>query len=815
MHGTRGRRLVQRLSVALVTFVGLPLLGCGGGGGGGAGAPPPPPPPGGDVNPFVMGPITGQVARSELEGPGAPLALTLLTPYGRSPVGPDGSYAVTGFVNGPTPAMVVDADGTPRTFAFVAPSGGRIDNALAAKSLALVASKGMFLLPEVRARYWSNLGSAPEVGQAAGDLAGLGGHLAGDPAATQAVFRLRIGTLVARLGQVVAPQMRVTPPDGRSGITVLQQGLDDIVVVNAFRRRAHAFVERVAIVRADDSEEVRQDAIADFPVASVAVPSSLSAAVADAGTVLGDSNSAFTGNVAYVDTSTAPLHLDLLPADAKRTTYRVVAVGPGATLGTVANLTPAMESRLSTLWAETIGLDVLIPLFMNLAGPMLNKNLETQGILNAAEREQALILVMDMARLLLLTPTVAAAVEAGDIQNAISQCINTAMTSAGFASMRNQVITHLILSMAPNADADVVADFMKGLGKLLQWLDYGLQGADWVAIAAGIAKSSRYEEFLVDVTKVRVRLSPQAAKISVKGRETFTATVPDATGSEAPLVTYRFRLTSGTAGLRLENPTNGQTGTELGSSTGTMVVESFNHTVTTGALEVEAIVDDAGTANDYSLGTAHAVIHVVDDKAVLSPAKSSIRPDGSQPLRVRITNPDPGSQYMFRWSCTDGVGSIDVGTDTTSRSWVTYTSSGPLGSDTISVRLLQHGPGGLVEIGRSSATVLVEEEPTIVPATYRAMLNGLGGCYAIVSFARPAGFTSFRLVGVGGYDYAYWGESIVLGGGEQIPASSAIDLGAGNLGWGLSAGGSANPAEYIPWMDSRFGGFSFYVEASR
>jgi hypothetical protein len=169
---------------------------------------------------------------------------------------------------------------------------------------------------------------------------------------------------------------------------------------------------------------------------------------------------------------------------------------------------------------------------------------------------------------------------------------------------------------------------------------------------------------------------------------------------------------------------------------------------------------------------------------------------------------------MFVWSGTNKFGSIDRGMQMTALNAATYTSSGGAGSDQVTVNVFQQGSSGVVRIGQATATVLVEDEPTILPATYKATVVDFS-CYGVVSFAKPAGFTSFTLIGEGGYDVAYYADKIRLGGTPLQLIDGTLDLGSGTLGWALSSGSSSTPGDFIPWMDARFGGFSFYVQASR
>jgi hypothetical protein len=86
--------------------------------------------------------------------------------------------------------------------------------------------------------------------------------------------------------------------------------------------------------------------------------------------------------------------------------------------------------------------------------------------------------------------------------------------------------------------------------------------------------------------------------------------------------------------VQLKNPVNGMIAEELGSSSGAMIAESANHMVGMAALEVEAVMIPNGTQTEMSLGKAYATINGVNDKAVLTPAKSSIKPKTSQVLLV-------------------------------------------------------------------------------------------------------------------------------------------------------------------------------------
>lgn len=797
------------LLFAVLSIMGA---GCGGHGGsamsGGGG---------GDGDAFVVGPVQGTIELSELQGRGdrGTGPLTVLTPIGKTQVGDDGRFTVSGFVNSQTPAIVLDSENRIQSFAYIS-QGDTWDTGLAAKSLTYVSTKAALFLPAFREVYFQNLGDAPEVQELRQDLVTLGGHLGtSSPEEFRQILANRLTPFFDRLRN--GGRALIDPPGGQSGIEVLQQGLNEIYVVNHYRRRAHAFVERIEVTDENGLVTSYQQPYFDFSIDPIANPSSLNAALADAGTILGSGNSLFTGNVAWVPTQSEPRQLTLVPPTAQKVKYRYVVVGPGIPNDAIPNITNDMREAARNKWVDTLTLDVVIPLVMTLAGPMIGSNNHLNDRWDAQDIAQIIALAKDIANLALAYPQIQAKYDSGDIVGCINDTIGLVMGSEGFNVARTKLMRFLILKFAPNADETVVNEFLENLGKVLQFVDWGLQAADIAAISGSIAASKWAEEFTVTITRARVKLTPQAATISVMNSADLLATVPDATGDEAPLIYYKFKMLSGANLAHLKNLTSGATGSELTSSDGRVQVASLHHTPGTVQIEVEAFVNQPGD-EDTSLGTASARVEIVHDKAVLRPAKVSVLPNGSHTFTCTINNPGPNSRYMFKWRTSGTFGTIDAPQEVTADNNTVYTSNGSIGTDTITVEVWQHSPGGLVKIGEAKSEVLVEARTSIVPATYSYVIPNSTTFYAIVSFAKPSWATKFKLRGVGGYDPAYYGASIT----SVVPPTQLVgiyagiyhDLGPGNLGWTLSGGSGPNPEQSIPWSDYRFGGFSFYVECS-
>lgn len=803
-------RIRDKLILAVLPFLGISCGGHGGssisGGGGGSGK---------DI--FAMGPVQGTIDIGELRGRGAAGLgrMTILTPIGESEVDENGRFTVSGFVNGQTPALLIDDQNRLRSFAYIS-NGDIVDTGLVAKSVAYLTTKAAFFLPAFRKVYFENLGTAEEVQDLRDDLITGGGHLGtGSPEYVRTSITNHLAPLFDRLR--TGGRATIAPPGGQSGIEVLQQGLNEVFVVNHYRRRAHAFVERIEVTDENGQVVGHQDPFFDFAIDPVANPSSLNAALADAGTILGSGNSVFTGNVAWAATQSEPRRLELIPPTAQNVKYRYVIVGPGLPNSSVQNVTEAMREAERNKWKETIALDVVFPLIMTLAGPMLGSNNHLNDRWDAQDVAQFIAFVKDVASVLVASPQIQSKYEAGDIAGCINDAIGLLLGSEAFNVARTHLLRFFILKTAPNADEAVVNEFLENLGKLLQYIDWGLQAADYAAISRSIVASKRAEEFTVAITRARVKLTPQAATMSVMGTVDLLATVPDATGDEAPLIYYKYKMLSGTNLGHFKNPASGATGSEMSSADGRIQIVSLHHTPGTVQVEVEAFLNEPGDT-DLSMGKASAVVEIIHDKAVLRPAKVSVLPNGSHTFTCTINNRGPNSQYMYKWRTSGSFGTIDAPQEVTARDSTVYSSTGGVGTDSITVEVWQQSPRGLVKIGEAKSEVLVENRTSIVPATYRPVIPNSTTFYAIVSFAKPSWANSFRLRGVGGYDPAYYGANITLVTQPTqlvgLYAGIYVDLGPGNLGWTLSGGSGPNPEQSIPWSDYRFGGFSYFVECS-
>lgn len=815
---------VPRLTRPKFLLIATVLLGCGGGGS----LITPPADSGGGADLLKTGLVSGQFALTDLtRSRAATTSYKITTPLGSSPIGADGSFSVKSITTSPTPAIVTDNTGAVVSFAYIDSTNRNITNADVARSMSMLSLRAKNLDPTLRKRLWTSLKSATEVSALSSSFASLGGHLTGAQADLINRQSTHLQPIVNSLKGSGNRGIVVDPAEGGSGVSVLQTGLNQAYAQNSARRRTWVFVDRIEVKAADGTVSPRMDSITDFALGQVSNPQNINSALADAGTVLGDQyaggNPAYTGNVAWVPVQSAPLTLEVLPSDAIYTKYRFMVVGPGSTKNAPASLREEWKAKRTSLLVESFVMDLMLPWISLATGPLGEKALGADKLTDP-RFVLALSGLKDVVNAAIATPSINAQIDSGDYAGAWQSLMNYALGSEAFGRARDQIATYLFAqameAAGENFDDAVFGDFMKSIGGLMSKVDLALQGFDTAVVVKNWATADAYLPFNVTVTNAKVKLSPQSAKLSFKSTVDLQATVPDATGDEAPYIQYNFTMT-GQNSQYFTNITSGANGTSMSSSNGAVRVTSPDRQTATIDVTVEAIVKKPGEA-DRSLGKANAKVKVVNDKAVLYPAKSSIKPNASQNFEVRVNNVGATSQYMFKWKTTGTVGKLSSTTSEPSANPnATYTANGSTGQDTVTVDVYQQSDQGLVFLTTAKATIKVEEEPLIIPATYSPIISDTGyGCLAVVQFTPIPGYTKYALYGEGGFDANYYGESIlVTSGAKSILSNGAGDVNlGGNLGWGLSGASGAQPGpwdSYLKWFDGRFKAFSFYVVASK
>src|SRR5689334_23075407 len=124
--------MAKHVFQALAALVVLTLaVACGGGGGGFGGG-------GGLTSDWHPGLITGSAAELTASGRSLNPPSKIITPLGEAKIADDGSFSVVGYVDAPSPAMLLDAGDNVVGMAMIEQGAAEIDNALQARSIAFL-----------------------------------------------------------------------------------------------------------------------------------------------------------------------------------------------------------------------------------------------------------------------------------------------------------------------------------------------------------------------------------------------------------------------------------------------------------------------------------------------------------------------------------------------------------------------------------------------------------------------------------------------------------------------------------------------------
>lgn len=237
-------------------------------------------------------------------------------------------------------------------------------------------------------------------------------------------------------------------------------------------------------------------------------------------------------------------------------------------------------------------------------------------------------------------------------------------------------------------------------------------------------------------TKTVLNAVPVTSVITVgKGSPTLTSPVIAAIGDVVPIVATAPKL-AGATGYEYH-----WTNTALGGTlTGSGGVDTFVDTVaptTTGSTDTTSYLAKTGGKTDTiglevfavtptgktSLGKVSTTVLVRTPRPIFGPATSTIANDKTVTLAVTFpSGVDPNATYQYSWKNTAMVGHITDGTvgnlDTFSGSIpsVTYTANHTgLGSDTVSVGIVETLGNKTIDLGTQTALVTIAPAPTPTP----------------------------------------------------------------------------------------------------
>ncbi len=459
-----------------------------------------------------------------------------------------------------------------------------------------------------------------------------------DPAISSALQQVRgvLSAASSKFANLIKPRGLTVKPDApKSGILVKKADANQIILENAYRRRAVAFIDKLSYVPSAGGSSI--DAFEANPTLDrdLPVPNGVQGVFSGTADVLLYASSFFFANInasfPYQAVATDKIALKLKPDDAKSTTYRVKVVGAGATTGDLSILTLAQLETRSKIIKQTFVLDLILPLITNvvlsavtLQDPKTGKDLIDNAFANALKSSQSTPLgdALTVVTNELLAPKVSQLLENGNWSSAFFEATailgnSTTAKTAIFNLVK--VLLQKIIKDAAFATATKAVFVEASLSEALFILaiaDIKLTSDDIVKHQiADILNSSSVESFEVTVDAAKVRLTPSNHRLGKRKMQLFSAEVEDT--AQFPGMRYEWTLVGGHGQIISSDGTTGST-----AVTGTKGVYYVSRdTLGEDTLKVKVLGIDG--APPSQIGEASASITVEDAKLEVNPGSVS------------------------------------------------------------------------------------------------------------------------------------------------------------------------------------------------
>ena len=465
-------------------------------------------------------------------------------------------------------------------------------------------------------------------------------------------------------------------PDQQSGLNVQQDPPFAAHVLNSYRRRTYAFVERVShgnLVNQTVVDTPDPAPVTDFEVPPVVgVNSGVTGAVSDI-------FNAYFGNqpTAYA-TITAPTDLPgtfsiPLVSGSDKTTYQVTIVGPGGSSDNtgVSSLTSAQYTQMVRISVAGFVADALVPFLANYA---FGSDLQTGGTGRVASStlQQFKVniiqnLEVDILGYLNSTPGLQDKILAGNYKDVM---VDMLTTTAGSNTLREFLTSSVEAASAYYASkgwasgtftaaANSFNVIINAAGGLLQVFDSGIYGAQ-------LANASKVSRWTIAVNKPKVALNPGTTTIDVGGDVSFKVDVPGV--DDTTSYSYSWSSTGKVGDLSEVGGGNRrhQTMPPYCSSSNQAIFVYLSGS-TPGATDAVAVdVYNGGNCaqgKGQLLGTGTASVTLASNPVGISPQNPQVVAGTTQVFTVKSSDTSYFTGTSFRWVLDRGVDLYGEGRD--------------------------------------------------------------------------------------------------------------------------------------------------------
>ncbi len=458
------------------------------------------------------------------------------------------------------------------------------------------------------------------------------------------------------------PMALLVNPGAQSGENVEQLPPFQADITNNYRRRTHAFVQRISDTAAGSTTPVPDPLdVTDFEVSPV---------TGLAGGVVGtveDIYAAYWGNTtaAYAPTTSDPFSLPLTTGFAK-TTYQVTIVGPGP--GNLSLINTLTDQQATTQVQVSVGgfvTDALIPFASNfLFGSGFTSVGENAG--SAAIAQQAGFvadwrkdLTNDLLNALSQAPTIQNLIIQGNYGAALKAMFYDTVTAS--QAYRNLLITAVQQAATKGWAPTLATPALQAFNNVLNAAGGVLQIFDSSVYVTELFASDAVDQWSIVVTSQKVTLSPNPVTLNQFGTgfQLLTANVP---GADTTGYSYYWTNTGNAGNL---TPISGSATTTpntgfCSSSNQVDYVASPIPILTLPVIDTVTVqaFTGANCVAANQLGSATAAVTVSPNGVTLNPAASFIAQTAQQPLTAKVTQAASTAGFSYLWTTTGTVGTL-------------------------------------------------------------------------------------------------------------------------------------------------------------
>jgi hypothetical protein len=506
--------------------------------------------------------------------------------------------------------------------------------------------------------------------------------------------------------------MTVDPGEQQSGIDIdISEGINSIKIRNSSRRRNYIYIDRMSYISAAGDEVTSKTQTIEF---DGPCPSG----VANINTTLA---TLAQGNYAYSAKTSDLYNLDVYPADAKSTKYKVTAVGPGHLRpDDYDTLTDERKQKADDLYYWTIFVDYCMPLAFNVLVPAFSSDIDAW----VGDKGTTSFLTGFVGICLNNIPDIKSKFEAGDDGGMVMAFINMLTTNT---TVRETILNLMLEGLEAKYGKDAVkgaGDIAKSLATVLKMVNGALTSFDFMVQTFHLADARRVDSWDITVLPPNVTLTPKESKLQPFEHITLKAKALEATDDIKSKLMYHWQH-GGSAGSVMD--ASGNSSNDFTSVNDSLEYFADGKGAGTDTISVEVIyykTSDSGTKK-ITLGKASATV-TTSPGITLSPQDKRIIPGDTLTYTV-VADPafSGDAVYLFNWTNTATAGNL-VGGDiqTTSAPAITYKASdNGNGGDTVSVEVIQKKDDKTVTLGKVTATVNVSVDIQLKPTGRKIKLE--------------------------------------------------------------------------------------------